>query len=615
MTVDRLLLVADGTVQAYDGDLDDYRRYLLDRAKAERAVAKGGAERDAGPNKKDQRRAAAEARTALAPLKRKATDAETLVTKLSEEKRKIEAKMADPALYTGPGADLRRSGPLPRQPAGGAGHAGRPDPGAGRPLARHHPAGAVIADHRTGAARRLLPVRPAHRALHRADGLWPARGRTAGLAAAPLHRHPAGGADAGRRHAAAGVDRTDAEATAAPPRPHRPGALVRPAAVHPDADLHRPASADRLAAGLRAGADLAGADRARRRCHRHRAGADRGGAGVFDAGGEQPVIRRSPTSGSNSAVGPAPRNDGRGPPRPREALHEREDRDVTRPAFRILAVLPPLAGRSLGDGLHRSLLLRLAAADHPRNPPRARRGGGGVRRRHRSDHHGDAGGRRPGRPALQLRDRPRPRTPSARPLPGGHRHRRRLPQGAGPAGRGAVRQGRYGGDRHPDDHLPAGIPARGAGRHLPHPAAGRALPALQLHAAFAAEPRGAGANRGTAGLHSAKSSAGIGMGIPPRRKVIGSSARQPTTRESFHEVRLYDPLCSRRRGVAGLLREGVWAEPSLPRRDGRLWRAGHRRHHPRLRQPGTGAVASSRRLCVRQRQREAAGRGDRLGHR
>ena len=108
MTVDRLLLVADGTVQSYDGDLDDYRRYLLDRAKAERAVAKGAAERDAGPNKKDQRRAAAEARTALAPLKRKATDAEALVTKLSEEKRKIEAKMADPALYTGPSDKLTK---------------------------------------------------------------------------------------------------------------------------------------------------------------------------------------------------------------------------------------------------------------------------------------------------------------------------------------------------------------------------------------------------------------------------------------------------------------------------------------------------------------------------
>ncbi len=111
LTADRLILVADGGVQPYDGDLEDYRRFLLDRAKAERAaervVARGG-DRDAGPNKKDQRRAAAESRAALAPLKRKATDAETLVNKLTDEKRKIEAKMADPALYTGPADKLTR---------------------------------------------------------------------------------------------------------------------------------------------------------------------------------------------------------------------------------------------------------------------------------------------------------------------------------------------------------------------------------------------------------------------------------------------------------------------------------------------------------------------------
>jgi ATP-binding cassette, subfamily F, member 3 len=110
LTADRLLLVANGTVQPYDGDLEDYRRFLLDRAKAERAVAKAASQgdRDIGPNKKDQRRAAAESRAALAPLKRKATDAEALVNKLTEEKRKIEAKMADPALYTGPADKLTK---------------------------------------------------------------------------------------------------------------------------------------------------------------------------------------------------------------------------------------------------------------------------------------------------------------------------------------------------------------------------------------------------------------------------------------------------------------------------------------------------------------------------
>ncbi|KAA1055159.1 ribosomal protection-like ABC-F family protein [Azospirillum argentinense] len=108
LTADRLLLVADGTVQPYDGDLDDYRRFLLDRARAERAAAKGGEAVDAGASRKDQRRAAAEARATLAPLKKKATDAESQVNKLTEEKRKIEAKLADPALYSGPSDKLQK---------------------------------------------------------------------------------------------------------------------------------------------------------------------------------------------------------------------------------------------------------------------------------------------------------------------------------------------------------------------------------------------------------------------------------------------------------------------------------------------------------------------------
>ncbi len=103
LTADRLWLVANGSCQPYDGDMEDYRRLLLERARADRAEAKGGA----GPSRKDQRRASAEARVALAPLKKKATDAEALVTKLSAEKSKITAKLADPKLYEGSSDVLR----------------------------------------------------------------------------------------------------------------------------------------------------------------------------------------------------------------------------------------------------------------------------------------------------------------------------------------------------------------------------------------------------------------------------------------------------------------------------------------------------------------------------
>ena len=67
LVAERLWLVADGTVKPYDGDLDDYRRLLQDRRRAERPKAgAGGPEQSKknGQSKKDRRRAAADARAA-----------------------------------------------------------------------------------------------------------------------------------------------------------------------------------------------------------------------------------------------------------------------------------------------------------------------------------------------------------------------------------------------------------------------------------------------------------------------------------------------------------------------------------------------------------------------
>src|SRR6185503_8953816 len=60
---ERLWLVADGTVRPYDGDLDDYRALLAERT---RATSKREAPR------RDDRRERAEARAALAPLRKQA---------------------------------------------------------------------------------------------------------------------------------------------------------------------------------------------------------------------------------------------------------------------------------------------------------------------------------------------------------------------------------------------------------------------------------------------------------------------------------------------------------------------------------------------------------------
>jgi ATP-binding cassette, subfamily F, member 3 len=92
LVADRLWLVADGTVKPYDGDLDDYRQLLVERARP-------AAKPDAAPSRRDERRERADARVATAPLRKRAKDAETRLAKLAAERAALEAKLADPKLY------------------------------------------------------------------------------------------------------------------------------------------------------------------------------------------------------------------------------------------------------------------------------------------------------------------------------------------------------------------------------------------------------------------------------------------------------------------------------------------------------------------------------------
>ena len=91
LVADRLWLVADGTVRPFDGDLDDYRALLAERARP-------AAKPDAG-NRRDERRERADARAALAPLRKQARDAEARLARLAAERAAIEETLADPALY------------------------------------------------------------------------------------------------------------------------------------------------------------------------------------------------------------------------------------------------------------------------------------------------------------------------------------------------------------------------------------------------------------------------------------------------------------------------------------------------------------------------------------
>ncbi|GEO80187.1 ABC-F family ATP-binding cassette domain-containing protein [Pararhodospirillum oryzae] len=114
MVADRLWLVDGGTVTSFDGDMDDYRRLLLDRAREARREGSGSSEAGgdsadmahSAAAQKDRRRAAAEARTRLAPLRKKVEAAEKRLATLEAAKAKLEARLADPALYQGPPAPL-----------------------------------------------------------------------------------------------------------------------------------------------------------------------------------------------------------------------------------------------------------------------------------------------------------------------------------------------------------------------------------------------------------------------------------------------------------------------------------------------------------------------------
>ncbi|HEX2943921.1 MAG TPA: ABC-F family ATP-binding cassette domain-containing protein [Rhodopila sp.] len=91
LIADRLWLVADNTARQFDGDLDDYRTLLAERA---RPTAKATT-----MTRKDDRRERAEARQQLAPLRKKAQAAEKQLAALAAERGRIEAKLADPAMY------------------------------------------------------------------------------------------------------------------------------------------------------------------------------------------------------------------------------------------------------------------------------------------------------------------------------------------------------------------------------------------------------------------------------------------------------------------------------------------------------------------------------------
>ncbi len=97
LTADRLWLVAEGTVRSFEGDLEDYRRYLLESL----STTKPARSKSEVLERRGERRAAAERRKELAPLRRQVHDSQKLVERLTSEQRTVEIRLADPTTYAG----------------------------------------------------------------------------------------------------------------------------------------------------------------------------------------------------------------------------------------------------------------------------------------------------------------------------------------------------------------------------------------------------------------------------------------------------------------------------------------------------------------------------------
>ena len=120
-TTDVLWLVAEGRVVPFDGDLDDYRDWVLSRGRAGEETAEAGGAAPANADRKTQKRAEAEARqesyARRKPLIDRRATLEREIEALDGERKALDAWLAAPAAYTDENRDalkekLARQGEL-----------------------------------------------------------------------------------------------------------------------------------------------------------------------------------------------------------------------------------------------------------------------------------------------------------------------------------------------------------------------------------------------------------------------------------------------------------------------------------------------------------------------
>ncbi|HEX5961723.1 MAG TPA: ATP-binding cassette domain-containing protein [Rhodanobacteraceae bacterium] len=103
LACDRFWRVADGRVETFDGDLDDYARWL--RGRGGEPAARDG---DSSPriDPRARRRQAAAGRERLRSLRKQLEKVEARVAAIDATLAALQAQLADPAIYAGPTAAL-----------------------------------------------------------------------------------------------------------------------------------------------------------------------------------------------------------------------------------------------------------------------------------------------------------------------------------------------------------------------------------------------------------------------------------------------------------------------------------------------------------------------------
>ncbi|MDG2522346.1 ABC-F family ATP-binding cassette domain-containing protein [Caulobacter segnis] len=98
LVADRLWLAADGTVKPFDGDMEDYAKYVMERARAALRAPRQ-VEEQAAPSAPPPPPAPRINPAQAGPLKRKLEAAEITLTRVTKQLAEIDEVLADPQIY------------------------------------------------------------------------------------------------------------------------------------------------------------------------------------------------------------------------------------------------------------------------------------------------------------------------------------------------------------------------------------------------------------------------------------------------------------------------------------------------------------------------------------